>query len=353
MRFRIINLILITVTATIAFTSCDLEAEALEVQKLYSYDDQYYANLRAWKATIKERQVSFGYYAAWAPLEGTTGEKQIASWGERLIGLPDSFDIVNLWMGIPTPDYQRTAYEDMRYCQEVKGTRFVMHADASHYRHTFTLDGVDYDMGGSSNVSDATMLAYAKWIVKQVLDNGLDGVDVDYEGWSANNLTRLMTELGKYFGPQGEDPSKLLMVDYYQHTVPSNIEPFVDYWVRQAYTQGFTAHSAANLQSYYNTYRTFLPAEKFIVVETFGGATTTYLTGGSPFTEADGNTLTAEGTQMYSLEGMARWHPVTTDGTVKRKGGFGGFYFDRDYYSPAGPYYNVRRCIQIANPAVH
>lgn len=47
----------------------------------------------------------------------------------------------------------------MKYCQEKLGTRFVMHADASNYRwHQFTVDGVDYDMGGSSP-SDEVMAA--------------------------------------------------------------------------------------------------------------------------------------------------------------------------------------------------
>ena len=363
MRFKIVNLMLIAVIATVAFTSCDLEAEALEIQKPHAVDDQYYTNLRAWKATMKDRQVSFGYYAAWAPLEGTEGEKIPSSWGERIMGLPDSFDIVNLWMGIPTPDWQKLAYEDMIYCQKVKGTRFVYHADASK-NNPFEYDGVEYTIATNSPEAEVNeyIEMFAKWIVRQVLDNNLDGVDVDYEPSNQNpsiwlipsRLTTLFQELGKYFGPQGIHPDKLLIVDYYSHSnIPAEVEPFVDYWVRQAYTQGFTEHSAARLQSYYNVYRSFLPAEKFIVVETFGGTTTTHLTGGSPFTEADGNTLTAEGTQMYSLEGMARWHPVAADGTIQRKGGFGGFYFGRDYTSPAGPYYNIRRCIQIANPAVH
>ena len=64
-------------------------------------------------------------------------------------------------------------------------------------------------------------------------------------------------------------------------------------------------------------------------------------------TEANGNLYTTDGSRMYSLEGMARWNP-----TQGRKAGFGGFYFNRDYYSKTGiPYYNMRRCIQIANPA--
>ncbi|MGX8704501.1 MAG: signal peptidase I, partial [bacterium] len=32
---------------------------------------------------------------------------------KRIIGLPDSIDIVNLWMGIPTPETHPVAYQDM------------------------------------------------------------------------------------------------------------------------------------------------------------------------------------------------------------------------------------------------
>ncbi len=85
-------------------------------------------------------------------------------------------------MGIPTAETHPIAYADMQYCQQKLGTRFVMHADASHYRHQFTIDGVDYDL--SQNKDDEAMAAYAKWIVNQVLEPGLDGVDVDWEGWS-------------------------------------------------------------------------------------------------------------------------------------------------------------------------
>lgn len=74
---------------------------------------------------------------------------------------------------------------------------------------------------------------------------------------------------------------------------------------------------------------------------------------GVAFTEADGNTITSDfwavepGSPMYSLEGFARWNP-----TQGRKGGFGGYYFEYDYYHKYGPYHNVRRAIQLCNPAV-
>lgn len=162
---------------------------------------------------------------------------------------------------------------------------------------------------------------------------------------AGENFTKLVTYIGQYFGPKGQYPDKLLLVDFYSQYPPSETEPFVSYYVRQAYTQGFTEHSASRLQSYYDNISWTSP-EKFIVTENFG---TWYENGGSPFTEADGNTLTTDGSQMYSLEGMARWNPIQGE-----KAGFGAFYVGRDYTSKTGiPYYNFRRCIQIANPAVH
>ncbi|MBB4038292.1 hypothetical protein GGR21_004224 [Dysgonomonas hofstadii] len=351
--------ILILLSSVFTFTNCDTDVETIDIQTLKTYDEQYFENLRTYKKS--DHTLFFGYYAAYAPLEGNEDqEKDPASWGERIIGLPDSMDIVNLWMGIPTENWQKVAYEDMRYCQEKKGTRFVMHGDASKNQQ-FTYDGVDYDLGkefasGEEEAREAyraeAIKAYAKYMVQTVLDTGIDGLDIDYEPasgsiWNSDSkyMAMLAEAVGEFFGPKGKYPDKLFMIDFFTHYPPSDTEPYVDYFIRQAYTQNFTEHSATRLQSYYDLI-SWAPSSKFIVVENFGSW---YENGGSPFTEADGNTLTAEGTQMYSLEGMARWSP-----TQGKKAGFGAFYLDRDYYSKTGiPYYNLRRCIQIANPAMH
>jgi hypothetical protein len=344
---RIKNLLVLATSAVVIVGCTDEEAKV--IQEPYTYDAQYFENIRAFKKS--EHCLSFVYYAAYAPIEGVEGYKDPASWGERLRGLPDSLDICNLWMGIPSNDptadnYMPVAYADMRYVQANLGTRFVSHADASQQKRT--VEGVEFDF---SEDTANTIIAYGEALVAQVLKYDLDGIDVDYEpnwsGWnSEENILLLAQTIGKYFGPKGTNPEKLFIIDFYSQYPPSSTEPYVDYFVRQAYTQGFSSHSQAYLQNYYNNLSWAAP-EKFIVIENFGSW---YENGGSPFRDMNGDQMyTTDGSVMYSLEGMARWNP--TQGT---KGGFGAFYVDRDYYSKTGvPYYNIRRCIQIANPAIY
>ncbi len=320
--------IMASALAIFALSSCDTEVERLEVQKLKTYDEQYYINLRDFHKS--DHEVSFAYYENWSPVEGVSGYKDPASWGERMVGLPDSIDIVNLWMGVPSNDpaddgttnvtgctYAPVAYDDMKVCQEKKGIRFVMHADASNYSHKFTVDGVEYDMSvDGSNVSDEMMAAYAKWIANTVDKPGLDGVDIDYEGWSSNNLTRLVKELSNYMGPKSSHPEKLLIVDYFGAVPSSELSDYCDYFVQQAYSNQTTARFPGTL-----------PDEKMIFCETFG---VFYATGGQ-------------------LLNYARKEP-----SKGRKGGCGVFFLGRNYYSSSGiPYNEFRQAIQIMNPALN
>ena len=93
-----------------------------------------------------------------------------------------------------------------------------------------------------------------------MLEPGLDGVDVDWEGWSGSDLVRLIKELGKYFGPEGEQPDKLLIVDYFSGTPPTDIIPYCDYIVQQAYSD----------QVGFLTQPSNFPPEKMIYCESFG-----------------------------------------------------------------------------------
>ncbi|UII27681.1 glycoside hydrolase family 18 [Fulvivirga maritima] len=335
--------------ALLIIAGCDTEVEPLSIQNMKTYDEQYFENLRAYKES--DHVISFVWYAAYAPLEGVEGYKDPASWGERIKGLPDSLDICSLWMGIPnndpeSNDYAPVAYEDMRYAQETLGTRFVA-PTITRMNGVITLrDGTEYDL--AANHTDEGIAVYGQYLVDQVLDSDIDGVDLDYEpegDWlQGEEFTKLVEYVGQYFGPQGQYPDKLLIVDFYSQYPDPETDPYVDFYIRQAYTQSFTEHSAARLQSYYDQISWTAP-EKFIVTENFGSWAED---GGSPFIEADGNTLTTDGSRMYSLEGMARWNPVEG-----QKGGFGAFYIGRSYKNNTGiPYYHIRRSIQIVNPAI-
>jgi len=323
MKNKLIGLLILAFAAVLVI-GCDDDAKALQIQKLTTYDDQYYANLRDFKKS--DHEVSYAYYEAWSPIQGVSGYKDPASWGERMIGLPDSIDIVNLWMGVPTSNnndannklfgltYAPVAAADIQYCQKVKGTRFVTHADASNMNHTFTVDGVYYDI--STLATTVTIQAYGKWLVEQAQQAGLDGIDLDYEGWTSANLTTLVTYMGSLIGPKGADPSKLLIVDYFSSTPPSAIAPYCNYVVQQAYSNQTSA-----------SFTSSWPTEKVIFCETFG---LYWSTGG----------------QLYNY---ARKEPTTG-----RKGGCGVFYLGRNYQSASGiPYYEFRQAIQIMNPAIH
>ena len=314
---------IVTILVIVFFASCTRETLPMQEQKKYS--EEYYANLRAYKKT--NHQLCFGWYADYS---------QTFSYGMHFLGLPDSIDILSLWGGIPDKEKEASTYAEMRFVQKTKGMKLVAPV-------IVVLEGNGFP------INDEGLKQYAKKLVDMVYDNELDGLDMDWEPASgvylasAANFAKLVEYCSERLGPKsGTD--KLLIVDYYNHTLPTTIEPYINYLVNQAYTQGTTTNSAANLQTRYDRVSSWCPPHKFFVTENLGDW---WQNGGSPFTEANGNTISPiDGLRMYSLEGMARWVP--RQGT---KGGWGAFYFVRDYNSnPAYKY--MRRGIQVVNPAV-
>ena len=361
MKFKIFLSALVLAAVSFSLTSCDTDVEKIDVQDLTKYDAQYFANLRAWKQTPHE--ISYAYYASWSNTQNPT------SWGERLLGLPDSIDIVNLWTDVPTPESYPIAYQDMVYCQKVKGTRFVMHGDASHYRHTFwdrvwneeteqfeyvyqtTVDPetgeelpvyettlneetgeieVVLDENGqpkkkhvmvTTNANDEYSLrSYARWAVDTVVRCGLDGVDFDYEGWSSGPMSIVANECDKFFGPEGKWSEKLFIIDWF-NGAPSGCDEYTDFFIRQAYTWqiGFQTGSGGR------------PIEKTVLCESTGA-------------ESEKGGVNGARVRDY-----AAWEPAGT-----HKGGFGAYYLDYNYKSESGiPYKEFREAIQIQNPALH
>lgn len=328
---------------------CSKEVETLEVQKLFKYDDQYYENLRTYKKS--DHTIFFGWLASYSPIEGAGGYKDPASWGERIIGIPDSLDIVSLWGGIPSNDpkaynYAPVAYKDLQYVREVKGTKFLYVTGVRFNREVTLKNGTKFNLSFPENRTDEGIKLYGQYLVDIVLDNDLDGLDLDYEpegDWIGNpdsNFLKLIEYVGKYFGPLGSE-NKILAIDFFGQIPPPGTGKYANYFIRQSYN----SESDGTLQRQYDVNQTEVPPSKFIVTENFGDYAAN---GGVPFTQANGNTIGIDGSRLHSLEGMARWNPIQG-----KKAGFGAFYFGRDYYSKSGiPYYNVRRSIQIANPPI-
>lgn len=332
-----------------ALASCDTDVETIEVQDLYKYDAQYFENLRAWKKSPHE--ISYMYFASWSNTQNPT------SWGERFIGLPDSLDIVNVWGDIPTAESNKVAYEDMRYCQQVKGTRFVMHGDASNYNHYFwdrmwneatqTFEYVyETDENGNTVLdsvgspkhkvvktiqnNEETLRSYARWAVDTLVQTGMDGVDFDYEGWSSHDMEIVAEECSKFIGPyeqrdsmgnvvQKPWPEKLLIIDWF-NGAPEGCDDYVNYFIRQAYSWqiGFQTGSGGR------------PMEKTVLCESTGA-------------EAEDG-----GRNGARVKDYAAWEPASG-----HKGGFGAFYGDYNYMSHSGiPYKEFREAIQLQNPSV-
>ena len=241
-----------------------------------------------------------------------------------LVGLPDSLDICNLWIGIPTPETNPVAYADMRYCQEKLGTRFVFHADASNWNHAVWYRDENMNVDQNTIVdlredrSEEALRAYARWAVDTVVKCGLDGVDFDYEGWDSNSMYIVADECNKYFGPEGKWAEKLFMIDYFGICPGDNCEPYCDYLIKQAYSgQGATGMGAP----------AGWPEEKHLYIEAF-------------HQKPDGG----------MIWNYARWEPAKG-----HKGGVGSYStrFNYNQSKNGQPYQALREAIQIMNPALN
>ena len=91
MRTVIIYLWITCIAMALGFHACDSEIESVSIQNPLRADEQYYENLRNYKKS--DHAICFGWYSAYV-----NGDSP--SMGNHFEGLPDSMDIVSLWMGI-------------------------------------------------------------------------------------------------------------------------------------------------------------------------------------------------------------------------------------------------------------
>lgn len=313
------------------FASCDTDVENATVVAPTTYGPQYYKNLRDYKKS--DHSIAWGWFADYT---------QSTSLATRFLGLPDSLDIFSLWGGIPSDDsthvdthYLPEVYREMKYVQEVKGTRLVVPTIIRIRTRPEFYDSIWV----KQNDPQAAMRAYAQDLLRPIFENGLDGIDMDYEPegdpLSGGNLDYFVEYVGQFVGPMASpdstftypdgftikgNPNMLLCIDYYGSAPSGNTNKFTNWYVNQTYggSPGRVPFSGC-------------PTEKVVYTENVGD-----------------NWKAAECGQLLNY---ARYQPSTG-----RKGGFGAFFMHRDYINTGygcSNYANMRHGIQIQNPAIH
>ena len=313
------------------FASCDTDVENATVVAPTTYGPQYYKNLRDYKKS--DHSIAWGWFADYT---------QSTSLATRFLGLPDSLDICSLWGGIPSDDsthvdthYLPEVYREMKYVQEVKGTRLVVPSIIRIRTRPEFYDSIWV----KQNDPQAAMRAYAQDLLRPIFENGLDGIDMDYEPegdpLSGSNLDYFVEYVGQFVGPMASpdstftypvgftikgNPNMLLCIDYYNSAPGSNTNKFTNWYVNQTYggSPGRVPFSGC-------------PTEKVVYTENVGD-----------------NWKDAECGQLLNY---ARYQPSTG-----RKGGFGAFFMHRDYINTGygcSNYANMRHGIQIQNPVIH
>lgn len=313
------------------FASCDTDVENATVVAPTTYGPQYYKNLRDYKKS--DHAIAWGWFADYT---------QSTSLATRFLGLPDSLDICSLWGGIPSDDsthvdthYLPEVYREMKYVQEVKGTRLVVPTIIRIRTRPEFYDSIWV----KQNDPQAAMRAYAQDLLRPIFENGLDGIDMDYEPegdpLSGSNLDYFVEYVGQFVGPMASpdstftypdgftikgNPEMLLCIDYYRSTPGPNTNQYTNWYVNQTYggSPGRVPFSGC-------------PTEKVVYTENVGD-----------------NWKDAECGQLLNY---ARYQPSTG-----RKGGFGAFFMHRDYINTGygcSNYANMRHGIQIQNPAIH
>ncbi len=328
---KILRYFIAALFAAPLLASCDTDVENADVIGPTTYDAQYYQNLRDYKKS--DHQIAWGWFSDYS---------QMNSMATRFLGLPDSLDICSLWGGIPSDDsthidthYLPDVYKEMKFVQQTKGTRLVVPSIIRIKEHPEYYDSIWV----KQDDPQAAMRAYAQALLRPIFENGIDGIDMDYEPegdpLSGSNLDYFVAYVGQFVGPMASpdstytypdgftikgDPNMLLCIDYYSAAPSANTLPYTNWYVNQTYGGSPGRVPFADC-----------PTEKVVYTENVGD-----------------NWKNAECGKLLTY---ARYRPATG-----RKGGFGAFYMHRDYINTGwgcNNYANIRHGIQIQNPAVH
>ncbi len=301
----------------VALSACEDTIENIQIQKPFPKTDEYYANLRAYKRS--QHQVTFGWYGGWTAM-GASKSKYLAS-------VPDSVDMVAIWGR--WSNLTEAQKEDMRYVQEVKGTKILFTTFAHEIPAPFKNTPED-------------VKRYAKSLVDSLYKYNYDGLDLDYEPnyggrgplTKKDTMEIFVRALSEYLGPNSKS-GKILAIDGEPYYLNQGLAELFDWGIVQSYY----STGETDLQSRFNkAYAIGWKPEQYIFTEDFEAG---WRTGGkNEFTDSQGN-------KMPALIGMARFQP-----SQGQKGGCGTYHMEYEYNHTDMDYKYLRQAIQIQNPAV-
>jgi hypothetical protein len=248
-----------TKTESIGFNEENLNIKPIEQQDTTGsnpgIDTAYYKALREWKATPNLPQ-TYLWYDSWIGVS-PTGKNSVR-------GLPDSVTIIANWGAHPKWALTDVLKADMKYVQEIKGTKVVVTLFSQNVgddvpeaqpdsvnRYNPKYDKTYFSTAPASE-KEEIIRQYAKDVYKMCIDQGYDGYDQDLEG--SGNMTGatehniFLDELSYWFGPKAMDETRLrngrplperrllLIMDHPDLTdCPAKFSPYIDYFVLQTY----------------------------------------------------------------------------------------------------------------------
>lgn len=161
---KLLTYIIVFVIVGTGIISCNTDIEALDIVVPDKMSKEYWENLRAYKAR-NDHEVFFGWFGGW-----TANSADMINY---LRSVPDSVDIISIWGA-----YQNLSpaqMEDLRYVQDVKGTR-VTYTIFAHKIPDEFMSGENHEIATPEGIEE-----YAKSLVDTMYKYGYQGIDLDYE----------------------------------------------------------------------------------------------------------------------------------------------------------------------------
>ena len=109
---KLLTYMMFFVLVCTGIVSCNTDIEALDVVVPDEKSEEYWENLRAYKAR-DDHEVFFGWFGGW-----TANSADMINY---LRSVPDSVDIISIWGAYQ--NLSEKQLEDLRYVQDLKGTR--------------------------------------------------------------------------------------------------------------------------------------------------------------------------------------------------------------------------------------